>query len=190
MVKPAHHLKIAIATVLVTGASQTLPTIALSAFLLFIVSSGVDAQWYWPSGMAARGGVIVFPSSGITASGKTVVFERGSKPPLRGDVIRCVQPEYPYDERINGHQGAGFFRMTIDPETGLVTRVLVETSTGFKTLDDSVINAGLQWRWRRAKWRELILSCHFQNWIDSRTKTLGEWRYWQDPSQTLIIERR
>jgi TonB family protein len=177
MVKPTHQLKIAIATILVMGALQTLAIIALSVFLLSIVSPRVDAQWYWASGMAARGGVVVFPSSGITASGRTVVFERGNKPPLRADVIRSVQPEYPYDERINGHQGAGFFRMTIDPKTGLVKRVLVETSTGFKTLDDSVINAGLQWRWRPATWKELILSCHFQNWIDPRTKRLDEWRY-------------
>jgi TonB family protein len=142
--------------------------IALPVSLFSIVTSRVDAQWSWSVGMAASGAVVVFPSWGITAGGRTVVFERGNKPPFRADVIRTVRPEYPYDERTNGHQGAGFFRMIIDPKTGLVTRVLVETSTGFKTLDDSVINAGLQWHWKPATWKELILSCHFQNWVGNK----------------------
>jgi hypothetical protein len=65
--------------------------------------------------------------------------------------------------------------MIIDPTTGVVTRVLVETSTGFKTLGDSVIRAGLQWHWKPATWKEVILSWHFQNWVDHHTKRLGEW---------------
>jgi TonB family protein len=176
MIKSPHQLRIATAMLLVMGALHMFAIIALSVFLFSIVSPRLDAQWSWTSGVAARGGVVVFPSSGITASGRTVVFERGNKPPLKADVIESVQPEYPSDERLNGHQGAGFFRMTIDPKTGLVKRVLVETSTGFKALDDSAINAGLQWRWRPATWKELTLSCHFQNWIDPHTKGVDEWR--------------
>lgn len=91
------------------------------------------------------------PVLGITASGKTVMFQSGKKPLVKSDVITTVSPKYPIDERTNRHQGAGFFRMIIDPKTGLVTNMLVETMTGF---DDSVIHAGLQWRWRPATWKE------------------------------------
>jgi TonB family protein len=146
-------------------AGKTLIMIALGFCLFSTVTPRLDAQWYWSSGIIENGGVTVFPSRGITASGKTVIFQSGKKPLVKSDVITTVSPKYPIDERTNRHQGAGFFRMTIDPKTGLVTQILVETSTGFKALDDSVIHAGLQWRWRPATWKEFVFSCNFQDWV-------------------------
>jgi hypothetical protein len=134
-------------------------------FCLFILTSTLDAQWYWPSGIIESAWISVFPSWGITASGSTVAFERGKKPPVKSDVVTAVPPQYPVDERTNRHQGAGFFRMIIDPKTGLVTQVLVETSTGFRTLDDNVIHAGLRWRWKPFTWKEFTFSCTFQDYV-------------------------
>ena len=142
-------------------AGKTLIMIALDFCLFSTVTPRLDAQWYWSSGIIENGGVTVFPSWGITASGRTVMFQSGKKPLVKSDVITTVSLKYPIDERTNRHQGAGFFRMTIGPRTGLVTQMLVETSTGFKTLDDSVIHAGLQRRWRPATWKEFAFFLQF-----------------------------
>jgi hypothetical protein len=153
-------------------AGKTLLMIALDFCLFFPVAPRLEAEWslgwYWPAGIIESGGVTVFPSWGITASGKKVTFQSGKKPLVKSDVITAVSPKYAVDERANRHQGAGFFRMTIDPSTGLVTQMLVETSTGFKTLDDSVIHAGLQWRWRPATWKEVVFFCNFQDWVGNK----------------------
>jgi TonB family protein len=146
------------------SADKTLLLIALLSSL-FCKITRLDAQWSWNK---VASGTVVFPSWGITTSGRIITFERDKKPLLKADVIKPVPPEYPDSERANGHQGAGFYRMIIDQKTGLVTRVLIETSTGFKALDDSVIKAGLQWRWKPATWKEFIFPCHFQNWAGYR----------------------
>jgi hypothetical protein len=125
----------------------------------------LDAQWWWPRGITEEAWVIVFPSSAITTSETVVEFGRGKKQQVKSDVVTAVPPEYPVGERTNHRRGAGFFRMIIDPKTRLVTRVLVETSTGFKALDDSVINAGLQWCWKPATWKEFVFSCTFQDYV-------------------------
>jgi len=52
--------------------------------------------------------------------------------------------------------------MIIDRKTGLVTHIVVATSTGFKSLDDNVIKAGLQWRWKPATWKEFTFSLFFK----------------------------
>src|SRR6266498_4470370 len=113
-------------------AGKTLIMIALDFCLFSAVTARLDAQWYWSSGIIENGGVTVFPSWGITASGKTVMFQSGKKPLVKSDVITTVSTKYPIEERTNRHQGAGLFRMTNDTRKGLDKQKQVEKSTGYK----------------------------------------------------------
>jgi len=54
--------------------------------------------------------------------------------------------------------------MIIDRKTGLVTHIVVATSTGFKSLDDNVIKAGLQWRWETCYMEGIHFFPIFQDW--------------------------
>jgi TonB family protein len=119
---------------------KTLLVIALEFFLFGAVASTLDAQL----------------GSGITARGKVVVFGRDRIGPI-ADAIKYPRPQYPYAERSGRHQGSGVFRMIIDPKTGLVTRVIVEKSTGFKGLDDAAVEAYSQWRWKPGTWKEISI---------------------------------
>src|SRR2546421_6019189 len=72
----------------------------------------------------------------------------GSKPPWIQDIRSSLAPNYPIDDRIQGHQGAGLYHLKLDLKTGRVTNVTVITSTGFKGLDVSATWALRQWRWK------------------------------------------
>src|SRR5262249_30993191 len=69
------------------------------------------------------------------------------------DLIKTAPPLYPYADRAQRHQGRGIFRLMLDQKTGGVIQVIVEKSTGYKTLDDSAIVALRQWRFRPSKWK-------------------------------------
>jgi TonB family protein len=79
------------------------------------------------------------------------------RPPWIDDVIHTVAPDYPYSARATHHQGTGIYRLILDLKTGTVTRVTIIRSTGFGLLDDSVITAFRQWRWKPGKWKEIGL---------------------------------
>jgi TonB family protein len=78
------------------------------------------------------------------------------------DKTKWVAPKYPYPEKIKHHEGSGVFQITLDSKTGLVTRVTVLKSTGFKTLDDCAIASFHQWRWKRGKWKQIVIPVTFQ----------------------------
>jgi TonB family protein len=71
------------------------------------------------------------------------------------DVVFKVAPEYSAAERAQSHFGSGLFRLTLDLKTGAVTRVQILSSTGFRALDQSAIDAFGRWRWKPGKWREI-----------------------------------
>lgn len=131
-------------------AGKTLPILALEFLFLCIITTGLDAQGSW----------------GITAGGKKVAFPRGNKSPALADAIKHPIPKYPLAERKSQHQGGGVFRMIIDPKTGFATRVVVEKSTGFKSLDDAAVETFLQWRWKPGTWKEIVYPCgwHIGSW--------------------------
>ena len=55
-------------------------------------------------------------------------------------------PNYPQVAETWRKKGSGWFRLKIDPATGVVTEVKVLQSTGVKILDDSAAVALMQWR--------------------------------------------
>ena len=117
---------------------KKLLVIALGVFLLLIVTPTLDAQ----------------RSRAMTISGKIEVSEPGKTPPWVAFAITHPTPQYPYADRMLQHEGSGVFRLIIDPKTGVVGRVLVEKSSGYKTLDDSAIKAYQQWRWKPGTWKK------------------------------------
>ena len=79
----------------------------------------------------------------------------GRQPPWMLDRAASVSPDYPYQERRSRHTGRGYFRLLLDTKTGAVTRVIVQQSTGFATLDGCAVAAFRRWRWRPGKWKEI-----------------------------------
>lgn len=61
-------------------------------------------------------------------------------------VVSRVTPLYPLDARAHRLEGAGVFQLSIDQESGAVTKVTTITSTGWALLDRSAINAFRKWR--------------------------------------------
>ena len=77
------------------------------------------------------------------------------RPPWVDDQIKAFAPHYSYQDRAAHHQGHGFFRIMIDLKTGSVVTIAIVKSTGFKTLDDSAVQALRKWCWKPGKWKEV-----------------------------------
>jgi TonB family protein len=82
-------------------------------------------------------------------------------PPWLSETVKTLAPAYSYDDRNNHRQGAGIFRLTLDPTTGVPREVRVLKSTGFPTLDATAVAAFGQWRWRPGKWRQIDIPVNF-----------------------------
>jgi TonB family protein len=76
--------------------------------------------------------------------------------------VKTIAPQYPYGERARHHEGRGYFQLTLDPKTGLVTKVAVIKSTGFPVLDNSATSALRQWKWKRGRWKEIDMPVTFE----------------------------
>ncbi len=63
-------------------------------------------------------------------------------------VIYAPRPGYPYAARDLNETGSGVFALTLDENTGKVTAIHVEQSTGHKRLDWAAIKAFMKWRFR------------------------------------------
>ena len=66
-----------------------------------------------------------------------------------GIVISHPKPDYPPDARLHHLAGRGLFHITVSYETGEVTSVAVESSTGHEILDDAAAQALKRWKFRR-----------------------------------------
>lgn len=97
---------------------------------------------------------------------------QGKLVPWLEDQIKTVAPDYPFEERYRHHVGQGVFRLTLDVNTGLVTKVDLLKSTGFRNLDDSAEQALRYWRWKPGKWKEIVMPVRFAMEGFSSTKTL------------------
>lgn len=83
------------------------------------------------------------PSSAVDAKGirRESREYQGKNLPWLEDQIKTVAPDYPFEERYRRHVGRGVFRLMLDVNTGLVRRVDLLKSTGFRNLDDSAAQA-------------------------------------------------
>ena len=95
---------------------------------------------------------IAVDAKGVRHSGPTAP---GKLAPWIEDEVKAVAPSYPYNERLHHHAGSGRFRLDLDLRTGSVTRITVVRSTGFQALDNSVIVAVRQWRWKPGRWKQI-----------------------------------
>lgn len=99
---------------------------------------------------------------GQSASGTDVAASPGKGPAWTNVVLKRVAPEYPYTERVKYHQGSGIYEGTIDVKTGLVTSVTVKKSTGYPGLDDAVVKALQQWRFKPGTIKAVRLPMTFE----------------------------
>ena len=115
-----------------------------------------------PAGIADRE---LMQSSAVDVQGRRHVCERGrpgTSTPWLADRVAAVGPEYPLIDRARGHEGRGMFRIMLDPKTGRVMEVTVINSTGFQSLDKSVIAALRKWRWKPDRWKEIDMPVTFE----------------------------
>jgi TonB family protein len=77
------------------------------------------------------------------------------------DAIKTVAPKYPYEDKALRHDGSGWFRLTVDLNTGSVSKVTVIKSTGFPKMDNEAEYAFRRWRWKPGKWKEIDIPITF-----------------------------
>ena len=76
-------------------------------------------------------------------------------PEMQKYFVRVSPPrEVPYEVKRNGWSGTGTFRVNVDA-AGRVTRVAVVKSTGYRVLDEALVNGVRTWRARPGKAREI-----------------------------------
>jgi len=105
----------------------------------------------------------------------------GSLPWVR-DGVMYPRPEYPYVARRRHQEGKGIFRVSIDEQTGRVVKVDVMKSTGFASLDDSVITAALKWHWRSRDWKEVDVPVGFSLGGGPSSHDFGSRSEWRQPT--------
>jgi TonB family protein len=84
------------------------------------------------------------PSTRAQRRGLNADVYAGTPPGL----VKKVDPEYPPDVVLHGAEGKGVFRLTINPQSGLVDEVKIVKSCGYKTLNELAAKALLQWRFQ------------------------------------------
>ena len=77
------------------------------------------------------------------------------------NVRHQVRPEYPWTARLNRMEGAGVFRLDLDPQTGRVTKVTAIETTGHQVLDNAAIQAFQKWRFAPGVFRAVKIPVHF-----------------------------
>jgi len=97
-----------------------------------------------------------------SAAEHSVAYMDNGDSPARVDLIKTQAPAYPEVAKRWRVQGAGLFRVTLNPTTGRVANVAVLKSTGYRVLDASAIIALRAWRWRPgSKWRQVDIPIRF-----------------------------
>jgi len=97
-----------------------------------------------------------------SAAEHSVAYMDNGDSPARVDLIKSEAPAYPEVAKRWRVQGAGLFRVTLNPTTGRVANVAVLKSTGYRVLDASAIKALRAWRWRPgSKWRQADIPIRF-----------------------------
>lgn len=81
--------------------------------------------------------------------------------PWMNDRIKIVSLKYPYEARVRHIQGSGLFRLSLDLNTGSVSKVTVIQSTGSPMLDNYTSDTLHGWRWKLGRWREVDMPVTF-----------------------------
>jgi len=125
------------------------------AFVLPITAHARGSSAYL--GRQVRGSNAV-DAKGVRYYGKNYP---GRVPPWLADRTRAIGPEYSFHDRRFRNEGVGFFRLSLDLKTGLVSKVEILRSTGFRTLDNSAVFVLRQWSWKPGKWKEIDMPVSF-----------------------------
>jgi TonB family protein len=122
------------------------------AIALMILAPALSAQQH---GDPASGAV---DAKGVRHRGSDYV---GPVPWMK-DRIKIVPLKYPYAAAARHIQGSGLFRISLDLNTGFVSKVTVIQSTGSPMLDSYTTDALHRWRWKPGRWREIDVPMTFR----------------------------
>jgi TonB family protein len=79
-------------------------------------------------------------------------------------------------------EGAGLVRILIDSKTGRAIKADIVKSTGFASMDDSVIRAARGWHWRPGEWKEVDVPIEFSLAQGQSDRDLGSGSGWRQPT--------
>lgn len=82
-------------------------------------------------------------------------------PQLWSLVVKAVRPEYPYAAMRSKIHGHGMLVGEVDFQTGAVTSVRMEKSTGSTILDQEALNAFRQWKFKPKAIRRFRVPINF-----------------------------
>jgi TonB family protein len=91
---------------------------------------------------------------GVTAEGRTVFAHYRTSPPWMADVISRPRAELSAAESAKKQGGEGLFRVLLYVGNGHVYRVVVERSTGYPALDESLVRYFRGWQLKPYRWKE------------------------------------
>jgi TonB family protein len=101
----------------------------------------------------------VIASPRVFAAGPKIIWASG--PAVLAMFPKKYTPSYPYEARRSHMEGSGVFRMYVD-ENGIVSRVGIIKSTGYKLLDVNASYGLLYWRTKPGHRREVDLPVIFR----------------------------
>jgi TonB family protein len=76
--------------------------------------------------------------------------------------VKVVHPEYPYEARRSHIEGHGVLVAQVDYNTGKVTSVKMEKSTGSRILDQAALSAFGQWQFKPKTIRQLRTPINYE----------------------------
>jgi TonB family protein len=90
--------------------------------------------------------IIVALAFRMPASATPPEFKADPDGNLKVYFLNMPVPNYPDSAKAFHKKGKGWYKLRIDPATGVVREVTILKSTGVKVLDDSAAAAFLQWK--------------------------------------------
>ena len=96
--------------------------------------------------------------------------------------VKVVHPEYPYEARRSHIEGHGVLVAEVDYNTGKVTSVKMEKSTGSRILDQAALSAFIQWQFKPKTVRQFRTPINYEM-ARSRAEAMDKMRRIQATSQ-------
>src|SRR5256885_8089237 len=92
-------------------------------------------------------------TTGVTAEGRTVVVRYHTSPPWMAAIISAPKPQLSAAENAKQQGGEGLFRVFLYLGSGRVYKVVIERSTGYPALDESIVRALRRWEFKPFRWK-------------------------------------